>query len=181
MTEIRETSIAGLRFVRMRPHLDERGAFARIADLGILRALEAGPVAQLNHSLTESVGAVRGLHMQSPPDCGWKMVVCLKGRIWDLALDLRSGSPTFRKWHGTELRSMDALSIPPGCAHGFQVLEGPAELLYLMSESYRVDREFRVNPMDPSLEVRWPLPVALLSDADRSAPFLPTDFAGVSP
>jgi dTDP-4-dehydrorhamnose 3,5-epimerase len=179
--EILDTPLVGLKFVRLQPHRDDRGVFARIADIETFQALGAGPVAQVNISITGSKGTVRGIHMQTPPACGSKLVVCLRGKVWDVAVDLRLGSPTLRKWHGTELGPMEAFLLPPGCAHGFQVLEGPAEILYLMSETYCKAAEFRVHPLDPTLGVGWPLSIGKLSEPDRAAPLLATDFPGVSP
>lgn len=181
MNRILPTPLPGVYHARRKVHDDTRGSFARIADSGWLENLHAqGHIAQVNHSKTTLRGTVRGIHMQRPPHCGWKTVTCLSGRIWDVAVDLRSGSGTFLRWHAVELSAMESLHIPAGCAHAFQVLEGPAEILYLMSESYQPESELRVHPLDTTLDVKWPLPVTDLSDADSKAPSLTGEFAGVS-
>ena len=110
-----------------------------------------------------------------------KLVRCLKGAVWDVAVDLRSGSPTFLRWHAEELTAHNArmLVIPEGCAHGFQVLEADSELLYLHTAAYAVDAEGGVAYDDPRLAIQWPHPVAELSDRDRNhAPIAP-EFAGI--
>jgi dTDP-4-dehydrorhamnose 3,5-epimerase len=125
---------------------------------------------------------VRGLHYQRPPQAEAKWVRCLKGRVFDVAVDLRRGSPTFLKWHAVELDgvSMNALLIPEGCAHGFQVLEPESELLYLHTATYTPGLEGAARYDDPRLAIRWPLPVTDLSERDRTHPLLDDSFEGIS-
>ena len=138
-------------------------------------------IVQINHSMTRSVGAVRGMHFQHPPHAEMKMVRCLKGRVWDVAVDLRHGSPTFLQWHAVELSPENALMmlIPEGCAHGFQVLEGDAELLYLHTSFYTPESEGGVRYDDPVIGIQWPLAVCDLSLRDQQHPLVNNEFQGL--
>ena len=180
--KIIQTPIQGLMVVDTESQRDHRGAFARLYCQNELREI-IGPrqILQINHSSTHAVGAVRGLHYQYPPHAEMKLIRCLKGKVWDVAVDLRSGSPTFLNWHAEELSksNMRMMVIPEGCAHGFQVLEEDSELLYLHTAFYTLSSEGGVQPTDPKLAIRWPLSIQDLSDRDRSHPLLTSDFAGL--
>jgi len=176
------TPIAGLRVVTRQPRTDERGSFERVFCADELR--EVGwqrPVAQINRSLTARAGTVRGLHFQRWPHAETKLVSCLRGEVWDVALDLRRGSPTFLQWFATALSASNgqALLIPPGCAHGFQALSDDAELLYCHDAAYEAAAEDGVHPLDPRAAVPWPLPVSALSGRDAGRLHLAPDFDGV--
>ena len=131
-------------------------------------------IAQVNLSRTESVGTIRGLHFQSAPFSEAKLVRCLKGSVWDVAVDLRRDSLTFGKWQAVYLtpERCNAFLIPEGCAHGFQVLEQGSELLYLHSSRWVPESDSGVHWDDPCLAISWPLPPTGLSDRDRSLPFM---------
>jgi dTDP-4-dehydrorhamnose 3,5-epimerase len=180
--KIGETAIAGAFVVEAKPFSDHRGAFARLYCAREMEPAMGGRrVVQINHSLTRAVGAVRGLHYQHAPHAEMKVVRCLKGRVFDVAVDLRRGSPTFLKWASCEL-SPDmprAFVIPEGCAHGFQVLEPDSELLYLHSAYYEKSAEGGVRFDDPRVGIAWPLAPTDLSERDRSHPLLARDFAGI--
>jgi len=132
------------------------------------------PIEQVNRSRTRTVGAIRGLHLQHQPWQEAKLVRCLQGRVWDVAVDLRDGSPTYGHWHGVDLvpEQGNALLIPEGCAHGFQVLEPSSELLYLHSAPYRPEDETGVLWCDDDLAVAWPLAATDLSERDKRLPRL---------
>ena len=110
-----------------------------------------------------------------------KMVRCLKGRVWDVAVDLRAGSGTFLQWHAEELSEENArmVIIPEGCAHGFQVMEPDSELLYLHTAFYSSDAESGVAYNDPRLNISWPLVVTDLSKRDQLHPFIYPNFQGL--
>ena len=129
---------------------------------------------QVNISCTNSVGTIRGLHLQSSPHSEVKIVRCLRGRVWDVAVDLRTDSRTFGHWHAVELSpgAANALLIPEGCAHGFQVLEPSSELLYLHSGTWVPEAESGVRFNDPLLSISWPLPPLCLSERDLALPLL---------
>lgn len=123
------------------------------------------------------------MHFQHPPYAEVKFVRCLRGRVWDVAVDLRAGSPTFLRWHAEELSPENAhmLVIPEGCAHGFQTLEADTELLYLHTTAYTPGAEGGVRYDDPAIGIRWPLPAANISSRDTGHAWIATDFTGLRP
>ncbi|MFZ2959391.1 MAG: dTDP-4-dehydrorhamnose 3,5-epimerase [Candidatus Ozemobacteraceae bacterium] len=176
------TPIAGLFVVVRKPFADSRGSFARFFCAETFREiLFKKPIAQINHSFTRCCGAVRGLHFQYPPCAEAKLVSCIRGRVFDVAVDVRAGSPTFLQWHGEEISAANgkALFIPEGFAHGFQTLEDDCELLYLHTENYEPGSEGALNVNDFALNIRWPLKITEISERDRSHPFINKEFAGV--
>jgi dTDP-4-dehydrorhamnose 3,5-epimerase len=178
-----DTPLADLKIAQSIPHRDARGAFTRLFCAEELQpVLGQRQIEQINHSRTSSVGAVRGMHYQHPPYAEMKMIRCLRGRVWDVAVDLRTGSATFLQWHAQELAQDDAqmLIIPEGFAHGFQVLEPDSELLYLHTAFYHPPAEGGLRPDDPRLDIAWPLPPQDLSARDLSHPLLSGDFTGVA-
>ncbi len=177
-----ETSIHGVRVIENTAFQDNRGAFSRLfCSRELQTVIGQRAIVQINHSMTHSVGAVRGLHFQNPPHAEMKIVRCLKGRVFDVAVDLRQGSPTFLKWSAIELtpESHLAFVIPEGCAHGFQVLEEDSELLYLHTAFYTPDAEGAIRYNDPSIGVNWPLAPTDLSARDLSHPHLKEDYKGI--
>lgn len=178
-----DTPLPGVALVETAPVSDTRGTFFRA-----FCARELAPVigyrkiVQINHSRTQAKGAVRGMHYQKPPHAEMKLVRCLKGAVWDVAVDLRRESSTFLKWHAVTLTPNNAhmFVIPEGCAHGFQVLEEDSELLYLHTEFYMKEVEGGALYNDPALGIMWPLPVTDLSQRDRSHPLLTQDFNGLA-
>ena len=123
---IQATPIAGLKIIQRTTISDTRGFLSRIfcAD-ELASAGWVWPIAQINHTLTKIPGTVRGMHFQFPPRAEAKLVSCIRGAVWDVAVDIRRGSPTYLNWHAEELSAANqrALLIPPGFAHGFQTLE----------------------------------------------------------
>ncbi|BAX92339.1 dTDP-4-dehydrorhamnose 3,5-epimerase family protein [Mycobacterium shigaense] len=181
--KILDTSLEDLKIAQSAPHRDARGAFTRLFCAQELQSvLGHRQILQINHSRTSRSGAVRGMHFQYPPHAEMKMIRCLRGRVWDVAVDLRAGSSTFLEWHAQELAQDDAqmLVIPEGFAHGFQVLEPDSELLYLHTASYHPLSEGGVRHDDPRLGIAWPLPAQDLSSRDRAHPLLNADFTGVA-
>lgn len=181
--DIFETALPGAFVASSRPFRDHRGRFARLFDRGILSAIHADrPIVQVNQSLTMAVGAVRGMHFQRAPFLEAKWVRCIRGRVFDVAVDLRRGSPTFLQHVSVELSedAANAFFIPEGCAHGFQVIEPGSELLYLHTQSYEPSAEGGVRWDDPVLAIDWPLPATDISQRDQSHPLLTDDFEGLS-
>lgn len=176
------TAIAGVFVAQTNAFQDSRGAFARLyCETELAEAVAGRQIRQINHSRTAAVGAVRGMHFQFAPDAETKMVRCLKGRVWDVAVDLRKGSPTFLQHHAQELSPSNALMlvIPEGCAHGFQVLEPDSELLYLHTANYMPGAEGGVRFNDPVLNLLWPLQITDLSERDKKHPLLNKNFQGI--
>jgi dTDP-4-dehydrorhamnose 3,5-epimerase len=181
---IRLTSIPDLVVVETAPHVDERGSFARLYCEDELESLiGARKIVQINLSRTAKIGAMRGLHYQLPPHAEMKLVRCLKGRVWDVAVDLRHNSPTLLHWHAEELTAINnrMMIIPEGFAHGFQVLEPESELLYLHTSRYMVSAEGGLRHDDPRLAIDWPHPVIDLSPRDEAHSFVKSNFSGIAP
>jgi dTDP-4-dehydrorhamnose 3,5-epimerase len=177
------TPIAGLSRLVSRQLGDQRGHLSRVFCAEELTQVGwKGIVAQANLTYTRQKGTVRGLHFQYPPHAEVKMVRCLRGEIWDVAVDLRKDSPTFLKWHAEVLSpdNLSALLIPQGCAHGFQSLTDDVEMLYLHSAAHAPASEGGLSVNDPLLSIEWPLTIGEMSARDRSFPFLPHDFKGIS-
>lgn len=180
---VESTPLPGLIKVQRTPLEDARGFLCRIYCAETFAQLGTQlPLAQINHTLTRQPGTVRGLHYQRPPHAEAKLVGCLRGRIWDVAVDLRRNSPTFLHWHAEELSATNgrSLFIPEGFAHGFQTLEADCELLYLHSTAHVPEAEGALNALDPRLDIAWPLPVLNRSERDASHTFLPPDFQGIT-
>lgn len=176
------TPLAGLTVVETAAVGDERGEFVRIAcETTFADLLGGGHFRQANLSTTTRRGTVRGMHFQHPPHAEAKLVRCLRGRVFDVAVDLRADSPTRLAWHAVELAAgvQRELFIPAGFAHGFQALDDDVQLLYLHSMDWRSDHEGRLRPDDPALAIEWPLGIALMSERDRVAPLLDVSFAGI--
>jgi dTDP-4-dehydrorhamnose 3,5-epimerase len=180
---VRPSPIPRVMVVETAVYTDHRGAFARLFCQETLKeVLGSRTIVQINYSRTHTVGAVRGLHFQRAPHAEMKLVRCLKGKVWDVAVDLRAGSSTFMHWHAEELSAVNArmLVIPEGCAHGFQVLEADSELLYLHTAFYEPGAEGGIRHNDPRVAIPWPLPVADMSDRDSNHPLIAADFSGLT-
>ena len=181
--KIVDMPLAGVKVVQSSQFHDDRGAFARLFCAEELQSV-LGPrqIVQINQSVTRRVGAVRGMHFQFPPNAEMKMIRCLRGRVWDVAVDLRSGSPTFLQWCSRELAAGDGqmFVIPEGFAHGFQVMEPDSELLYLHTAFYQPSAEGGLRHDDPTLAITWPLPTQDVSTRDLAHPLLDDEFTGVT-
>lgn len=179
---VKPLSLPGVSVVQRQRLGDARGSLTRLFCADELAASGwPWPVAQINHSHTHLRGTVRGMHYQSPPHAEAKLVTCIRGRVWDVALDLRAGSATFLHWCAQEISADDhaALLIPPGCAHGFQALTDDVELLYLHSAPYAPEADAGVNPREPLAGISWPEPITVMSDKDAQRPLLERNFAGL--
>ena len=177
------TPLSDLKLVQRKAVEDHRGFLSRFYCADEFRmAGITKPIAQINHTLTRKKGAVRGLHFQLPPHAETKFVSCVRGEIWDVAVDLRSDSPTFLQWHGEILSAANrkSLLIPDGFAHGFQALTEDCELIYLHTAAYQPGAEGALNVADPRLDIAWPLPIVDLSDRDRSHSLIDENFHGIN-
>lgn len=172
---IKQTPLAGLLEVERLRKGDHRGFFSRFFDVtAFAEAGWQGGVAQMNHTLTQLSGTIRGMHFQHRPHGEWKYVSCLVGEVYDVVVDLRRGSATYGRSFGTVLSAQkgNSLLIPEGFAHGFQTLEPDCELIYLHSASYARDAEGGINALDPDLAIDWPRPVEARSPRDTALPYL---------
>jgi dTDP-4-dehydrorhamnose 3,5-epimerase len=170
---IEPAAVAGVMLVSVEPHVDDRGLFARTYDAATFAA--AGLPAnwpQCNVSWNRSRGTLRGMHYQRAPFEEPKLVRCTAGRIFDVAIDLRPGSPTYCRWVGVELsrERRNALLIPAGCAHGFLTLEDEAEVFYMMGEVFHPEAAAGVRWNDPAFGIEWPLAPTTMADRDASWP-----------
>lgn len=165
--------IPGACIVDLSPHRDERGFFARswCADEFARHGLDAR-LAQCNISFNRERGILRGMHFQAEPHPEPKLVRCTRGAIYDVVLDLRKSSPTYRRWQAVELSQDNrrALFIPAGCAHGFQTLTPESEVLYHMGAAYHADLARGVRWNDPAFGIQWPIASPLLSPRDAGYP-----------
>ena len=181
--ETQELPLGSLRLLTRLRLGDSRGFLSRLFCAEELGAAGwKGNIAQVNHTFTARAGTVRGLHYQRPPHTEIKLVTCIRGEVWDVAVDLRSGSPTFLQWHAERLSGENGrcMLIPEGFAHGFQTLTDDVEMLYCHSAAYVAEAEAGLNPRDPELAIEWPLPIAELSTRDAQHPMLNAEFAGVA-
>jgi dTDP-4-dehydrorhamnose 3,5-epimerase len=180
--DVLTTPIVGLLVLQRKPIVDSRGYLERLFCQEELQEIIAGKkVEQINHSFTKIRGTVRGIHFQYPPYTETKIVSCVRGAVFDLAVDLRYNSPTFLSWHSETLSSDNykTLLIPEGFAHGFQTLTDDCEMLYFHTAAYCSEAEGGLNPQDPRLAIQWPLPIADLSARDARQQFLTDNFSGL--
>lgn len=167
------TLVDGVREIRAESHIDSRGSFARIfcqrefGDAGLI-----GEFVQCNLSENRLRGTLRGLHYQAAPSEEAKVVRCVRGSIFDVALDLRPDSPTWLRHHAAELSADNgrALYVPPGCAHGFQTLEDDALVLYFMTDFHQPELGRGVRWDDPTFGIPWPIRDPIILDRDRDYP-----------
>jgi dTDP-4-dehydrorhamnose 3,5-epimerase len=173
--QIDTTRLPGVLILTPRRFGDARGWFSEVWNAGTLAAKGITTAfVQDNHSHSRDAGTVRGLHFQAPPHAQVKLVRCGRGRVFDVAVDIRRGSPTFGKWTGAELSAENGcqLYIPAGFLHGFATLEPDCELLYKCSDVYAPECDGAVRFDDPDLAIDWGIDPAkaVLSDKDRAAP-----------
>jgi dTDP-4-dehydrorhamnose 3,5-epimerase len=169
--KVTATAIPGLLVFSPHPHLDRRGFFSRTFDSEAAREAGIDPTAFLQDSMSRSAkGVIRGLHLRIGAGEN-KLVRCSSGAVYDVVVDLRPASPTFKQWLSFDLNGVSQRSvyIPAGCAHGFQALTEPADTSYRIDREHDPTEDLTIAYDDPELGVTWPLPVTLMSDADRTA------------
>lgn len=167
------TPIAGVVVVDLEPRTDERGAFARLhCPEEFAAAGHPFVPAQTSLSRNPTAGTLRGLHHQPAPHAETKLVRCVRGRIFDVAVDLRPASPTHRQWTAAELSAETgrALLVPEGVAHGFLTLEPDSDVIYQIAPAYAPGHEAGVRWDDPAFAIAWPRPPALISPRDAGYP-----------
>jgi dTDP-4-dehydrorhamnose 3,5-epimerase len=177
------TPLQGAYLIELEKRGDDRGFFARFfceREFG-QKGLEQRFV-QVNNSLSEKRGTLRGLHYQLPPAAEVKVVRAVKGALWDVIVDLRPDSPTFRKWFGAELNDENRLMmyVPRGFAHALITLKNATEAFYLVSEFYAPEAERGVRWNDPSIGIEWPIQPVEISAKDAAWPDLDPTFHGLS-
>jgi len=181
--KIIDTLISGVKIIENQTIGDERGEFSRIFCSKELKSCLSGKqIKQINHSRTKKIGAIRGMHYQNSPYAEIKIIRCLKGGVYDVAVDLRKNSDTFLKWVSLELRpeKNNSFILPEGCAHGFQVLEENSELLYFHTEPYTPSAEGAIRFDDHMVNIEWPLLITEISQRDLSHQYLNSNFEGIA-
>lgn len=171
--KIIETKIKGLYIIEPELKTDERGYFTRIfCQEELAKARLDFKIVQANRSLTFKKGTIRGMHFQKEPRAEDKIVQCLRGRVYDVAIDLRKNSLTYSQWVAEELSEDNKrmFYIPKGFAHGFQTLTNNCEIQYFVSEFYSSERESGVRWDDQFYKIKWPLEVSNISDKDKKWP-----------
>lgn len=179
---VTDMPLVGLKLVERQRQGDSRGFLSRMFCADELAVAGwSKPIAQINLTRTARRGTVRGFHYQRPPHSEMKLVSCIRGEVLDVAVDVRTGSPTFLRVHAERLSADNgrAMLIPEGFAHGFQALTDDVELLYCHSASYNPSAEAGLNPQDPRLDITWPLAITELSVRDSDHPFIEIGFGGV--
>lgn len=169
------TEIPGCIVVRPERHEDARGHFARTWDGAVLAEAGLSPaVAQCSVSYNHERGTLRGMHFQAPPHAEAKLVRCTRGAIFDVCLDLRPDSDTFRQWHGETLTVENgvALYVPEGCAHGFLTLDDATEVFYMISAPYVPEAGRGVRYDDPAFGIEWPAEVRVIHPRDAAYPLV---------
>ena len=169
--EFMPTGIPGLVRFRPTPHRDERGFFSRTFDADVARDAGVDPHSFVQDSVSRSArGVVRALHLRVGHGEA-KLVRCSHGRIFDVVVDLRPGSPAYRTWESFELdgETQESIYIPAGCAHGFQALTDPADTSYRIDRAHDPSEALTIAWDDPELAIPWPLPPTVMSEADRTA------------
>lgn len=170
-----ETPLKDCFIIHFSPISDERGQFSRLFCENELHQIGfSKKIVQINHSINRKKGTIRGLHFQKPPFSETKIITCLRGKVIDVAVDLRKNSPTFLKIFSTELspKADKAILIPEGFAHGFQTMMNNSEMLYLHTEFYNKEADSGLRYDDPALNIKWQLPPVSISQKDLSYPFI---------
>ena len=180
--ELRSSHFSCVNIIQRNEFVDARGKFSRLycKDELSLHGWDKG-VAQVNYSKSTNIGSIRGLHFQPPPYAEKKLITCLSGKVWDVFVDLRASSKTYLHWNSQILSEGNGISvlIPEGFAHGFQVLEEPTILVYAHSVNYEKKYESGINPLDPTIKIKWPLPITEISKRDSQLPSIDKDFEGI--
>jgi dTDP-4-dehydrorhamnose 3,5-epimerase len=177
-----DTPILDLKIIQRQAILDERGFLSRLycehdfKSIGIYKS-----ISQINQTQTKKIGVVRGLHYQLPPFAETKLISCIRGEVFDVAVDLRKDSPTYLKWHAEILseKNMKSFLIPEGFAHGFQTLTTDCELIYFHTAPYNKAYEQGLNSADQKIGIAWPLEISEMSERDRAHSMIQEDFKGI--
>jgi dTDP-4-dehydrorhamnose 3,5-epimerase len=177
-----EMPLKGLYIIELKPICDNRGFFEKLYCADEFKSILKKPIKQINHSLTKMKGSIRGMHYQLPPMAETKIIKCIKGSIFDIAVDIRKDSPTCLKWH-SEVISEDNFKmflIPEGFAHGFQTLEDDTEIIYFTTKYYDKERERGIRYNDKLINIKWPLKLTEISEKDENHLYLDNNWNGIT-
>ena len=178
-----ETELKRAYIIEIEPSVDDRGWFSRVfcmKEFGQINHNEN--FVQINPSFNANKGTVRGMHYQIPPESETKLIRCIRGKIFDVIIDLRENSPTFLQWIGVELsaENMKMIYVHEGFAHGFQTLEDNSELIYHHTSFYDPSAERGIKYNDKLVGIKWPLDITNISEKDTSYPLLDSHFKGLN-
>lgn len=176
------TPLAGSYLIELKAISDDRGWFARYFCKNEFNTIgHDREWVQMNHSFNSKKGTLRGMHFQLAPHKEIKLVRCVAGAVFDVIVDIRKGSPSFLHWYGTILsaENRNMLYIPEGFAHGFQCLSDNSELLYHHTGFYNPLAESGIRYNDPSIQIKWPLDISVISGKDAGHPYIDKDFKGI--
>jgi dTDP-4-dehydrorhamnose 3,5-epimerase len=170
-----KTKLEGLIVIKLKPFHDLRGEFTRLfcheeyLAMGVTKN-----ILQINKSKSTKAGTIRGMHFQTGIYSETKIVTCISGKIYDVAVDMRPNSKTYLKWYGIELseKNKNSIIIPEGFAHGYQSMENNSEILYFVTNNYNSLSEDGVHPLDPFLKIDWPLKCTEISNKDSARAFI---------
>ena len=179
---INKTPLKDLKIIQHQPIKDRRGHLSRLfCQKTLSHLMNKKKICQINKTLTREKGTVRGLHFQQSPYAETKIVSCLRGKVWDVVVDLRKGSPTFLNYHAVELSADNHKSylIPEGFAQGFQTLTSNCELLYFHTAEYNKGSEGAINAIDKKIGIKWPKKITAVSKRDRNHLMLDDNFRGI--
>ena len=177
-----ETPIKGAYIIELEPFHDNRGLFARtFCKREFEKIGHKKEFVQFNHSVTLHKGTMRGMHYQVPPGSEIKLIRCIRGKVFDVIIDLRCESPTFLKYFTAELGelNMKMIYVPEGFAHGFQTLENNSQLIYHHTQYYNSSDERGIRYNDPAINVNWPLDPVNITDKDKNYPLIENSFKGI--
>lgn len=177
-----QTPLKGVWIAERLVNLDKRGSFSKLfCEEEFSEIIGSRQILQINHSVNRERGTTRGLHYQIPPFSETKIITCLKGEIFDVAVDIRTESDTFLNWHGEILSAENSrtIVIPEGFAHGFQTLVPDCEVMYLHTGRYMPEHEGNLHVRDPAVGIRWPLEITCISERDSHHPRVDGHFQGV--
>lgn len=178
-----ETNLSGVYIIKPHSLIDKRGFFARtFCKTEFLNIGFEVEFVQFNHPFNSLKGTIRGMHYQKPPFAETKLIRCVQGSVYDVAIDLRKNSPTYLQYFGTVLSSsnLNCIIIPEGFAHGFQTLEDNTSLIYHHTNYYTPNTEGGIRFDDPLINIQWQLPPVNISERDLSHPFISTNFQAIS-
>ena len=181
--KFQKSKMPGIKVIKTKLFEDHRGKFKKIFSKELFSPLKKSEtfIKEINWSFTEKKGTIRGMHFQYKPFTEDKIITCLKGRIFDVVIDLRTDSKTFLKWKYYILDESvnESLFIPKGFAHGYQSMTNKTEIVYFVSAKYSSKHERSINPLSSMLNINWPINKKIFSEKDKKSPFLDSNFKGL--
>ncbi|NOX47218.1 MAG: dTDP-4-dehydrorhamnose 3,5-epimerase [Chlorobi bacterium] len=177
-----ETRLKGAYVITPEPFVDDRGSFARVFCKNEFSAIgHKGDFVQINHSVNKLKGTFRGIHYQLPPFGEIKLIRCISGKVYDIIVDIRKGSPTFLKSFAVEISAdnMKMMYVPEGFAHGFITLEDNSQLIYHHTTYYEPGHEAGLRYNDPALQLELPIGPSIMTEKDKNHPLIDNSFKGI--